>query len=263
MAQYIEVIEIVEEVAAVIKLEDLKESADIVRELQQSIAASENIDSSNEVSVEGINKKQLQLAQKLQKSLISLQSETFESQQECIPSISEDVRQQIIEVVTELQNDLVVFTGPDKIVEQNLTLSDIKEPYHKENIMSENILVEEQNKSIELVENNNKVCVEEESPIEYKDKEDDLQNKTDTHTVLLLDQSQLIEVAKTESVIATQNEESKETKCHAILTHEVQNVELIKNIAEELQENLTSVDQSTIVTLQDTSKEKIVLIIGT
>ena len=155
MAQYIEIIEIVEETSIILKIDDLKQSADLVQELQQSIAAMEAGEVKEEFIERIINKKQIQLAQKLQQALICLQSQIFESQTQCIPSISEKNTENLVKVVHSLQNDLVILTGPNVIVEKYLIdVPCIKEPCSEKNVIDESAMNKDQYKAIEVNVNN-------------------------------------------------------------------------------------------------------------
>ncbi|XP_064076451.1 muscle M-line assembly protein unc-89-like isoform X2 [Vanessa tameamea] len=122
MEHYIEIIEIVEEVSAVIKIEDLKESANIVRELQQSIVTSIP---SSEVTTESssnnkVKEEQAEIAQRLHKALMMLQTQALESTQELATTANEDIRQQIIEVISDLQNDFIALKGTNLTIEESL-----------------------------------------------------------------------------------------------------------------------------------------------
>ncbi|XP_050361303.1 titin-like isoform X2 [Nymphalis io] len=153
MEHYIEIIEIVEEVSAVIKIEDLKESANIVRELQQSIVT---LDPASEVLIESssnnkIKEEQAEIVQKLHKALIMLQTQALESTQELTTTANEDIRQQIIEVVSDLQNDFIASTGNNVIVNESSTTS-LPEIIQEE---TENNTLDEQNTQV-ILETDNK-----------------------------------------------------------------------------------------------------------
>ncbi|CAG9558595.1 unnamed protein product [Danaus chrysippus] len=105
MEQHIEIIEIVEEVSAIIKIEDLKETASIVRELRDSIAGAETATEGDSEKCSLMNSDQTQLTDKLQKALTCLQSQVLDSTQDTT-SVKADIRQQIIDVVSDLQQDL-------------------------------------------------------------------------------------------------------------------------------------------------------------
>ncbi|OWR50433.1 Stretchin-Mlck isoform A [Danaus plexippus plexippus] len=105
MEQHIEIIEIVEEVSAVIKIDDLKETASIVRELRDSIAGTETATEGDSEKCCLMNSDQTQLTDKLQKALTCLQSQVFDSTQDTT-TVKADIRQQIIDVVSDLQQDL-------------------------------------------------------------------------------------------------------------------------------------------------------------
>ncbi|CAH2208640.1 jg25738, partial [Pararge aegeria aegeria] len=125
MEHYIEIIEIVEEVSAVLKLDDLKKSASIARELRESVA----LDSSPNViiSVPELNTiaEQKQIVQNLQEALTALNVEAFDCEQEFAPPISEDIRQQIVKVVSDIQNDLVALTSIFVVLENTGTLANV------------------------------------------------------------------------------------------------------------------------------------------
>ncbi|XP_046976837.1 titin-like isoform X2 [Vanessa cardui] len=148
MEHYIEIIEIVEEVSAVIKIEDLKESANIVRELQQSIVTQ---DPSSEVTIESssnkkIKEEQAEIAQRLHKALMMFQTQALESTQDLTATANEDIRQQIIEVISDLQNDFMALTGTNVIIEESLTPASLekipekKEEYSQDAQMTQAIL---------------------------------------------------------------------------------------------------------------------------
>ncbi|XP_023937954.2 uncharacterized protein LOC112045836 isoform X2 [Bicyclus anynana] len=124
MEHYIEIIEIVEEVSAVIKLDDFKKSADIVRELRETITS----ESSSDVNLSDaeIKKEQIQLVQNLQKALTTLQIEAFDREQELAAPIIDDMRQQIIEVVSDLQNDLVALSSNYVVLENSESLAAVE-----------------------------------------------------------------------------------------------------------------------------------------
>ncbi|XP_045784051.1 titin homolog [Maniola jurtina] len=135
MEQYIEIIEIVEEVSAVIKLDDFKKSANIVRELRESITSETSPDINLAGSELSIKEEQVQLAQNLQKALTTLQIDALDSEQELAPLINDDIRHQIIEVISDLQNDLVALTSIDVALE-NSELSEIDKQMKQQCIMS-------------------------------------------------------------------------------------------------------------------------------
>ncbi|XP_075991256.1 uncharacterized protein LOC142986608 isoform X6 [Anticarsia gemmatalis] len=111
--QYIELIEIVEEISAIIRIEDVKETMDIAKELRESIAASEAVvesDVSLEQTVE-TRQEQARLAHKLQTALSALQVQVLEGAQELAPELSAEVLQRIAKVTAQLQADLVAVTG--------------------------------------------------------------------------------------------------------------------------------------------------------
>lgn len=106
-------IEIVEEISAIIKIDDIKETKDIAKELRESIVASEMI-AEGEVSHEKlteVRQEQNKLAKKLQTALTALQVQVFERAQELAPELSTEVLQRIAQVTAQLQADLVAVTG--------------------------------------------------------------------------------------------------------------------------------------------------------
>lgn len=110
--QYIELIEIVEEITAVIKIESLQETANIARELRESIAATEPIvEIKTGNIVHEISPEQLHLSHKLQKAMSTLLVQVYDYAQELAPGIEEEVLQRIAKVTAHLQADLVAVTG--------------------------------------------------------------------------------------------------------------------------------------------------------
>lgn len=107
--QYIDLIEIVEEISAVIKIENVEETIDIARELKESISASQNTIESD--IRDQIYTDQTRLALKLQKALSALQVQVLDSAQELAPALSIEVLQRIARVTAQLQADLVAVTG--------------------------------------------------------------------------------------------------------------------------------------------------------
>lgn len=106
-------IEIVEEISAIIKIDDIKETKDIAKELRESIVASEMI-AQGELSHENLTEVRLEqnkLAKKLQTALTALQVQVFERAQELAPELSTEVLQRIAQVTAQLQADLVAVTG--------------------------------------------------------------------------------------------------------------------------------------------------------
>lgn len=117
--QYIELIEIVEEISAIIRIEDIKETMDIAKELRESFASSDII-TKGEVSEDKyivIRQEQARLAHKLQTALSSLQVQVLERTQELAPEISAEVLQRIGKVTSQLQADLVVVTSMHVILQ--------------------------------------------------------------------------------------------------------------------------------------------------
>lgn len=105
-------IEIVEEISAVIKIEDLQETVNIARELRESIATTEPIIEINTGNlVHEINSEQLHLSHKLQKAISALLVQVYDCAQELAPGIGEEVLQRIAKVTAHLQADLVAVTG--------------------------------------------------------------------------------------------------------------------------------------------------------
>lgn len=135
MDHYIEIIEIVEEVSAVIKLEDLKETANIVRELQQSLINTNltSEDSIQKVSDGKIMEEQAEIAQRLHKALVSVQVQALGSSQKLVSSADENIRQQIIQVVSDLQDDLIALANTNVITEENLTTTAFESNIEEQN----------------------------------------------------------------------------------------------------------------------------------
>ncbi|CAH0577797.1 unnamed protein product [Chrysodeixis includens] len=111
--QYIELIEIVEEISAVIKIEDINETMEIAKELRESFAALETMtqEETKGENVTEIRENQFKLAQKLQTALSALQVQVLDSAQELAPALSPRVLQRIARVTAQLQADLVAVTG--------------------------------------------------------------------------------------------------------------------------------------------------------
>ncbi|XP_072930915.1 uncharacterized protein [Epargyreus clarus] len=106
--QYIEFVEIVEEVSAIIKVEDLLETANLARELRESI---DDVDmEQKEINVE-IGSEQELLMQKLQRALSALQVQASDSVHEIAPAFNDDIRQHVLEVVALLEADIRAITG--------------------------------------------------------------------------------------------------------------------------------------------------------
>lgn len=220
MDHYIEIIEIVEEVSAVIKLEDLKETANIVRELQQSLI---NINLTSEDNIQKasdgkIMEEQAEIAQRLHKALVSVQVQALGSSRKLVSSADEDIRQQIIQVVSDLQDDLIALANTNVITEENLTTTVFESNIEEQNaklifenqdqfkeIAKEEILLE----TIELTEHNE------------EDSESKLSQSTYSNTnVQLNSSSQLSEVEKEtfsaalilEELKSVEHDESKSEK---------------------------------------------------
>ncbi|KOB75748.1 Stretchin-Mlck, isoform A, partial [Operophtera brumata] len=127
--QYIELTEIVEEISAIINIEEVKETFDIARELRENIAASESI-STNEHSKELLNDLlavQTRLAQKLQMGLYSLQVQVLDSAQELAPALRSEALQRISQVTAQLHANLVAVTGVQNAVHSPALLSETTE----------------------------------------------------------------------------------------------------------------------------------------
>ena len=102
-----------EEISAIIKIDDIKETMEIAKELRESIAASETIAEGEESieRVKEVRKEQNRLALKLHTALSALQVQVFDSVQELAPALSNEVIQRIARVTAQLQADLVAVTG--------------------------------------------------------------------------------------------------------------------------------------------------------
>lgn len=122
--QYIELIEIVEEISAVIRIEDINETMEIAKELRESFAALETMteeETKPEHTTE-IRENQFRLAQKLQTALSALQVQVLDSAQELAPALSPRVLQRIARVTAQLQADLVAVTGVQVALQAPLEL---------------------------------------------------------------------------------------------------------------------------------------------
>lgn len=111
--QYIKLIEIVEEISAVIKTEEVKETFVIARELRESIAASESIPVNEESKelLSDVSAEQTKLAQKLMMALSSLQTQVLDSANELVAALSTDALQRISQVTAQLHANLVAVTA--------------------------------------------------------------------------------------------------------------------------------------------------------
>lgn len=106
-------IEIIEEISAIIRIDDVKETMEIAKELRDSISASQlstDEDISQEKTIE-TREKQANLAQRLQIALSALQVQVLEGAQELAPELSTEVLQRIAKVTGQLEADLVAVTG--------------------------------------------------------------------------------------------------------------------------------------------------------
>lgn len=111
-------IEIVEEISAVIRIENLQETANIARELRESIVATEPIVDINTGNiVHEINSEQLNLSHKLQKAISALLVQVYDSAQELAPGIGEEILQRVASVTAHLQANLVAVTGVNVAVQ--------------------------------------------------------------------------------------------------------------------------------------------------
>lgn len=111
-------IEIVEEISAVIKIENLQETANIARELRESITATEPIvEIKTGNIVHEINSEQLHLSHKLQRAISALLVQVYDCAQELAPRIGEEILQRIASVSAHLQANLVAVTGVNVAVQ--------------------------------------------------------------------------------------------------------------------------------------------------
>lgn len=137
-------IEIVEEISAVIKIENLQDTAHIARELRESIAATEpivEIETGN--TVHEISSEQLHLSHKLQKAISALLVQVYDCAQELAPEIGEEVLQRIAKVTAHLQADLVAVTGvkvavqaPAEFVEEEDLIDTLHKPTQIQKVLS-------------------------------------------------------------------------------------------------------------------------------
>lgn len=136
-------IEIVEEISAVIKIESLQETANIARELRESIAATEPVVEIETGNVfHEINSEQLHLSHKLQKAISALLVQVYDCSQELAPGIGE-VLQRIAKVTAHLQADLVAVTGvnvavqaPDNFVVEEQLFDTLHKPAQIQRVLS-------------------------------------------------------------------------------------------------------------------------------
>lgn len=124
--QYIELIEIVEEVSAVIKLENVKETFDTARKLRESIVNFD--DKQNEEMNCNVRTEQSKLAQKLQTALFELQVQVLDNTHELASSLSAYALQRIAQVTAQLQANLVAITSVQILVQAPAPLTEIPTP---------------------------------------------------------------------------------------------------------------------------------------
>lgn len=122
--QYIELIEIVEDISAIIKIDDFNESINIARELRENIAllTTEVSPEVNKEEYAKISKKQANLAFKLQTSISAWQVDVSDSAHELLSKINTNILQRIAQITYELQADLVAVTGVHVPVQASLEL---------------------------------------------------------------------------------------------------------------------------------------------
>ncbi|CAH2103687.1 unnamed protein product [Euphydryas editha] len=246
MDHYIEIIELVEEVSAVIKLEDLKESANIVRELKQSLINTElsSEDSIQKPSKTKIKEEQAEIAQRLHKALVSVQIHALESPRELAPTVNEDIRQQILEVVSDIQNDLIALAGTSVILEESLITaafeSDVE--YQEQNAK---FVLEKRDQLEEIAKE--EICVETKQLTEYNelDNGSELLQITDSNTNKRLNLLNQLKEGEQDTLNAGLNldelkppPERDETKSEKLTTI---NEILIKNIHEYISEDTLAI----------------------
>lgn len=196
MDHYIEIIDIVEEVSAVIKLEDLKETANIVRELQQSLINTNltSEDSIRKASDGKILEEQAEIAQRLHKALVSVQIQALESSRKLVSSADEDIRQQIIQLVSDLQNDLMALASTNVITEEILTTTAFESNIEEQNA---NLVLENKDEFKEIAKEEILLETIQLTKHNEVDSESKLSQSTYSNTNVQLDSSsQLSEVEK-------------------------------------------------------------------
>ncbi|XP_045509821.1 uncharacterized protein LOC123705188 isoform X2 [Colias croceus] len=149
MEQYIEITEIIEEISAIINVSDVKEAKKIAQELRESIASSELIPdtATEQVGYHIVTEDQENLVQQLQKSLIEIQEQATESI-DGLSGHNKDVKKQVIEVISQLQedlNDIAIAQAPIELSNKEI---DAEEPKLIENADSGSIQNREQKCSV-------------------------------------------------------------------------------------------------------------------
>ncbi|XP_038216981.1 uncharacterized protein LOC119835922 isoform X2 [Zerene cesonia] len=145
MEQYIEITEIIEEISAIINVSDVKEAKKIAQELRESIASSEIIPdtATAQVKYHIVTEDQENLVQQLQKSLLEIQEQASESSHD-LSGHNKDVKQQVIEVISQLQEDLNVITNVQAPIEFSDKKMAAKESNKIENLDSVSMLYPEE-----------------------------------------------------------------------------------------------------------------------
>nr|XP_037874741.1 titin homolog isoform X4 [Bombyx mori] len=172
--QYIELIEIVEEISAVIEIEDLKETIEMAKDLRETFVTSDMINDEVAESIkEEILIEQARLAHKLQKAISALQVQVFDSAQEMVPELSTEIFQRVARVTAQLQADLMAVTGVHITIQAPpYVLDEVAKSL--ETISTENRLVPESaqgDKLVSIVENVNMFENTADPPIQPKPKE--------------------------------------------------------------------------------------------
>ncbi|XP_073957392.1 uncharacterized protein isoform X9 [Choristoneura fumiferana] len=119
----IELIEIVEEISTIINLDNIKESANLAKELRENVASVEieinKDDTEATKNVEKLKEKNVEIAIKLKDALASVQVQVLESTKELQPELKSEVVQRIQEATAQLQADFVNVDVIKSVTEQD------------------------------------------------------------------------------------------------------------------------------------------------
>lgn len=122
LEQYIsdDMVEVIEKLSAAVNDEDLKQSINLAKELQECVVA---VAATTEEGTGGplpnaAQVKQAKLIQQLQSTLSVLQVLAIDKPTEFVPAVGEDALQQVIDVVTQLNEDLSIVTTANVHVQE-------------------------------------------------------------------------------------------------------------------------------------------------
>lgn len=107
----IELIDIVEEISTIVNIDNIKESANLAKELRENVASVEieinKDDTEATKNVENLKQKNAEIAIKLKDALTSVQVQVLESTKELQPELKHELVQRIQEATAQLQADFV------------------------------------------------------------------------------------------------------------------------------------------------------------